>query len=367
MKPETHERAQSRRFTTEQSRWNAVLTRDRCAEGSFYYAVKSTGVYCRPGCSSRLPQRGNVEFFDTCAQAEEAGYRPCKRCAPDSASPEELIFQAITRACRRLEQEETPPALGELAADAGLSPSRFHRLFKKIVGVTPKQFGAAKQAQRFRDHLKSGQSVTDAIYEAGFGSSRRPYEKSGDHLAMSPSIFRKGAEGLVIRYSVASCYLGWVVVASTERGICAIEFGSDPEVLPSSLRSSFPRARIERAGADFQSVVDKVVRFIEAPDRSWAVPLDIQGTVFQERVWRALRDIPPAVTASYAEMADRIGCRTAARAVAQACAANKLAVVVPCHRVIRSDGNLGGYRWGLERKRTLLSREKSRAAEQERQ
>jgi AraC family transcriptional regulator of adaptative response/methylated-DNA-[protein]-cysteine methyltransferase len=358
--------AENPAFTTDESRWNAIVGRDRRAEGIFYYAVKSTGVYCRPGCSSRLPRRGNVEFFDTCAEAEEAGYRPCKRCTPDSAPPDELVFRAITRACRRLEQEETPPALGELASDAGLSPSRFHRLFKKIVGVTPKQFGAAKQAQRFRDHLKSSQSVTEAIYDAGFGSSRRPYEKSGDHLAMNPSTYRKGAEGLVIRYGVAPCYLGWVVVASTERGICAIEFGSDPQALPSSLRSSFPRARIERAGADFQSVVEQVVAFVEAPDRSWELPLDIQGTAFQERVWRALRDIPPASTASYAEIADRIGRRTAARAVAQACAANKLAVAVPCHRVIRGDGTLGGYRWGLERKRALLLREKSRAAEPDR-
>jgi AraC family transcriptional regulator of adaptative response/methylated-DNA-[protein]-cysteine methyltransferase len=366
MKAKAEEMTQSPIFDTEESRWNAVLERDRRAQGTFYYAVKSTGVYCRPGCSSRLPRRSNVEFFDTCAQAEEAGYRPCKRCAPGSAAPEERIFQAITRACRRLEREESPPALGELAADAGLSPSRFHRLFKKIVGVTPKQFGAAKQAQRFRDHLQSSQSVTEAIYDAGFGSSRRPYEKSGDHLAMSPSTFRRGAEGLVIHYGVASCYLGWVVVASTERGICAIELGSDPEALPSSLRSSFPRARIERAGADFQSVVDQVVAFIEAADRSLELPLDIQGTAFQERVWRALRDIPPAGTASYAEIADQIGRRTAARAVARACAANRLAVAVPCHRVIRSDGSLGGYRWGVERKRALLSREKSRAVEPDR-
>ena len=344
-------------FTTEQSRWNAVVKRDRTADGVFCYAVRTTGVYCRPGCSSRLPRRQNIEYFDNGMEAELAGYRPCKRCKPDTTSPRARLAEVIAQACRHLEQAEKPPTLEKLAGLAGFSPWHFHRLFKKTVGITPKQYAARQQERRFRGSLKKNRSVTDAIYDSDFGSSSRAYENARERFAMTPSAYRGGAAGLRIRYSIAPCFLGWVVVASTDRGICAIEFGDDPGALPARVQASFPKARIERAGPDFFAVIQQVIAFIEAPGKEIRLPLDIQGTAFQERVWRALREIPPGVTVSYAEIADRIGHSQAARAVGRACAANKLAVAIPCHRVARRDGKLGGYRWGIERKRRLLLRE----------
>ncbi len=348
-------------FTDDERRWNAVVKRDRAAEGTFYYAVRTTGVFCRPGCSSRLPIRVNVEFFDTCREAELAGYRPCKRCKPGVSSPHERLEEAIVQACRRIEQAEETPKLEELAEEAGLSPWHFHRLFNKIVGVTPKQYAATRRAQRFRDSLKTSLSVTDAIYESGFGSNSRAYEKAGDRLAMPPSIYRKGAAGLTIRYGVAPCFLGWVIVATTDRGICAIELGDDPKVLPAKVQRSFPNALLEEAGPDFSDLIQKIIGFIEAPGKGIELPLDILGTAFQQRVWHALREVPSGVTVSYTQIADRIGSPGAVRAVSRACAANKLAVAVPCHRVVRSDGSLSGYRWGIERKRTLLLRESGRS------
>lgn len=341
-------------FTDEEKRWNAVVTRDRTAEGSFYYAVRTTGVFCRPGCSSRIPSRENVEFFDTCREAEMAGYRPCKRCEPGALSWRERTAKVIVQACRRIEQAEESLKLNELAEEAGLSLWHFHRLFKKIVGVTPKQYAATQQAQRFRNSLKTSRSVTDAIYDSGFGSSSRAYEKARDRLAMTPSTYRRGATGLTIRYGIAPCFLGWAIVAATERGICAIELGDDPSTLPARIKGDFPKASLEEAGPDFCMIMEKVIDFIEASGEGVELPLDIQGTAFQQRVWNVLREVPPGITVSYAEIAERIGNPGAVRAVAQACATNKLAVAVPCHRVVRSDGKLSGYRWGTERKRALL-------------
>jgi AraC family transcriptional regulator, regulatory protein of adaptative response / methylated-DNA-[protein]-cysteine methyltransferase len=344
-------------FTNEESRWNAVVKRDQAAEGCFYYAVRTTGVFCRPGCSSRLPVRENVEFFNTYREAELAGYRPCKRCEPGASSPRERLVEVIVQACRRLEQLEENPKLDELAEEAGLSPWHFHRLFKKNVGVTPKQYAATQQARRFRDNLKTSRSVTEAIYDSGFGSSSRAYEKARDRLAMTPSRYKRGAAELTIRYSTAPCFLGWVIAAATDRGICAIEFGDDPRALPAKVQASFPNAYLEEAGPDFSAVIQKVIAFIEAPGKGIELPLDIQGTAFQQRVWQVLREVPPGITVSYAEIADHIGSSKAVRAVAQACAANKLAIAIPCHRVVRSDGKLSGYRWGIDRKRMLLLRE----------
>ncbi|MFZ5558559.1 MAG: bifunctional DNA-binding transcriptional regulator/O6-methylguanine-DNA methyltransferase Ada [Pseudomonadota bacterium] len=350
-------------ITDEESRWNALVQRDRAAEGAFYYAVRTTGVFCRPGCSSRLPRRENVVFFYTCKEAELAGYRPCKRCKPGATSPRERLVERIVQACRSIEQAETPPILDKLAAEAGLSPWYFHRLFKEIVGVTPKQYATTQQTQRFRDSLKTERTVTAAIYDAGFSSSSRAYDNARDRLSMAPSAYRNGAVGLTIRYGVARCFLGWIIVAATDRGICAIEFGDDPGTLTARVQESFPKAYLEEDGPDFSAVIERIIAFIEAPERGIDLPLDIQGTAFQERVWHALRQVPPGSTVSYADIAHRIGSPEAVRAVAQACSANKLAVAVPCHRVVRSDGKLSGYRWGVERKRVLLLRESGTAGD----
>ncbi len=344
-------------FATDESRWKAVVARDPAAEGKFFYAVKTTGVFCRPGCSSRRPNRNNVAFFNMQADAERAGYRPCKRCQPGAASLRARQADIIAGACHRLEQAEAAPTLAELAAATGLSPWHFHRLFKQIVGVTPKKYAATHRLQRFRGRLKANHSVAAAVYDAGFGSSSRAYENTGGRLGMTPSAYRKGAVGLTIRYTLARCFLGWIVVAITERGICAIEFGDDPKALRAQLQDHFPKATLEQADADFSTLVNAVTAFIETPAKGLDLPLDIQGTAFQQRVWHALREIPLGVTASYAEIARRIGKPGAVRAVARACAANKLAVVIPCHRVVRGNGALSGYRWGVERKRALLQRE----------
>lgn len=344
-------------FADEERRWRAVVERDPAAEGAFCYAVTTTGVVCRPGCPSRLPKREHVRFFDTYQEAADAGFRPCRRCRPDATPPGQEVKEAIVRACRRIQEAEQPPRLQELAEEAGMSPWHFHRLFKQVVGLTPKQYAAAQQAERFRAGLRASRSVTDAIYEAGYGSSSRAYEAARDRLGMPPSIYRKGGAGLTIRYGVGQCSLGWVVVGATERGICFIGFGDSPEDLPALVQERFPKARLEPAGPDFAALLQKVLALAEAPGQAADLPLDIRGTAFQEQVWRALRQIPPGTTATYAQVAEQVGRPRAARAVARACATNPLAVAVPCHRVVRSDGGLGGYRWGVERKRALLQRE----------
>ena len=346
------------RFTTEEERWRALVAREREAVESFIYAVKTTGVYCRPGCASRLPKRENTLFFDTVAEAAQAGYRACKRCKPDTESSQNRLSTLITQACRQIDKSETAPTLASLAAQAGLSRWHFQRMFKATVGMTPKQYAKARQVERFRNSLKESESVTNAIYEAGFGSSSRAYENSRERLAMSPSQYRKGSTGVTIHYAITPCFLGLITVAATDKGICAIEFGDDPATLLTQLQDRFPKALLSEADKTFSELVQQVIAFIKAPSKGIELPLDIQGTAFQEKVWQALREVPPGSTVSYTDIAQRIGSPKAVRAVAQACASNKLAVIVPCHRVVRSDGALSGYRWGVERKRELLDREK---------
>ncbi len=342
---------------TPEACWQAVKRRDRNASGRFCYAVITTGIYCRPDCGARLALRENVRFFATPDEARAAGFRPCKRCRPDEEAPDGRL-QAVTAACRAIEAAETPPHLRELAAGCGLSAHHFHRLFKKITGVTPKAYADACRTDRLRNELPAAQSVTGAIYAAGYSSASRFYEAADAALGMTPASYRKGGEDMEIGYAAGACALGTVLVAGTARGVCAIFLGSGEAELADALKQRFPRAVIH-ASAALADRLDAAVRHIERPTDGLDLPLDIQGTAFQRRVWEALRQIPCGETASYAEIARRLGQPRASRAVAQACAANTLALAVPCHRVVRTGGALSGYRWGVERKRQLLERERA--------
>lgn len=346
------------RFETLQDRWAALRSRDRRADGRFFYAVATTGVYCHPSCAARPARPENVSFHDTRCSAEAAGFRPCKRCKPDQQPRADWEAALVGRACRTIEGSAEPPTLGELAASAGLSPFHFHRLFRRVAGVTPKAYASAHRARRVQAGLQAGSSVTAAIYDAGFNSSGRFYEAAPGLLGMAPSAYRTGA-GEVIRHATGHGSLGTVLVAATERGVCAILLGDDATELLGDLRTRFPQARHESADAAFGEWVAQVVAHIETPAEGLALPLDIQGTVFQRRVWDLLRTIPAGVTLSYAEVASRLGVPKAVRAVAGACAANRLAVAIPCHRVVTSTGTISGYRWGVQRKRVLLDREKA--------
>jgi AraC family transcriptional regulator of adaptative response/methylated-DNA-[protein]-cysteine methyltransferase len=344
-------------FGDDDARWRAVLERDRAADGSFYYSVSSTGVYCRPSCAARPARRGHVRFHPSSAAAEQAGFRPCRRCQPDQPPLAQRQAALVAAACRRIENSEQAPSLDELASAAKLSPHYFQRLFKSVAGVTPKAYAQAVRARRLNTELERGTSVTDAMYEAGFNSSGRFYAASTQRLGMTPSDFRAGAAGLPIRFAAGQCSLGAIVVAATSKGICAILLGDDAEELLRDLQQRFRGASFIGGDREFERWVARVVGFVETPALGLDLPLDIRGTAFQQRVWEALRAIPQGTTIGYAELAQRLGLPGGARAVAQACAANAIAVAIPCHRVVRSDGALSGYRWGVERKRKLLERE----------
>lgn len=343
--------------TRRDPRWAAVVHRDPRADGRFFYAVKTTGIYCRPSCGSRRARPENVRFFATGADAEQAGFRPCKRCQPDQPSPGRQQAAKVAEICRWLASAGSTPRLADLAARAGMSPYHFHRVFKAVTGLTPRAYAAAHRARRVRGALARGATVTDAIYGAGYGSSGRFYEAANAVLGMTPSAYRAGGVDMEIRFAVGECSLGSILVAQSSRGICAILLGDDPETLTRDLQDRFPRARLIGGDKAYEKLVARVVGFVEAPARSLDLPLDVRGTAFQQRIWQALRKIPAGSTASYTEIARRIGAPGAVRAVAGACAANALAVAIPCHRVVRSDGGLSGYRWGIERKRALLKRE----------
>jgi len=338
-------------------RWQSILTRDKEADGSFFYSVKTTGVYCRPSCAARLARPENVAFHETIEHAQAAGFRPCKRCKPDGVSLTEQHKKVIEDVCRFIESSEEEPSLQELANRATMSTYHLHRLFKSITGLTPKAYAQAHRAKRMRDELARGGSVTEAMFEAGFNSSSRFYEKTNSVLGMTPTDFRKGGAQVEIRFAVAECSLGSILVAQSDRGICAILLGDDPDELARDMQDRFPNANFRGGDRDFEKLVAKVVRFVETPGIGLDLPLDVRGTAFQQRVWQALRKVPAGKTVSYSELALLIGSPKAVRAVAGACAANKLAVAVPCHRVVRNDGDISGYRWGVERKRALLKRE----------
>jgi AraC family transcriptional regulator, regulatory protein of adaptative response / methylated-DNA-[protein]-cysteine methyltransferase len=338
-------------------RWTALRARDPKADGTFFYSVKTTGVYCRPSCPSRLAKRENVAFHATRTAAEEAGFRPCKRCKPDEPSLAVQHAATVARICRRIENAETAPNLAALAQDAHMSPYHFHRVFKGVTGVTPRAYAAAQRARRVRAELGRAHTVTEAIFEAGFNSGGRFYATSDEVLGMTPTDFRAGGARTDIRFAIGECSLGSILVAQSAKGVCAILLGDDPDELARDLQDRFAHANLIGGDAQFERLVAKIVGLVEAPAIGLDLPLDVRGTAFQQRVWQALRKIPAGSTASYSDVARRIGAPKAVRAVAQACAANALAIAIPCHRVVRSDGALSGYRWGVERKRALLARE----------
>lgn len=342
-------------------RYAAILDRDQGADGTFFYSVKTTGVFCRPSCPSRRARPENIDFHTSAAAAEREGFRPCKRCRPDEAPRANRHASIVAGLCRVLERSEEPPTLGDLAKHAGWSAFHTHRTFRAIAGVTPKAYAAAHRAKRVRAELQKGGSVTDAIYGAGYGSNGRFYAKSHEMLGMTPTAYRAGGKNTEIRFALGECSLGSILVAATARGVCAILLGSDPEELVHDLERRFPRAALLGGDRAFERVMASVIGLVEEPRVRFDLPLDIRGTAFQCRVWEALRKIPAGATASYAQIAASIGAPLAVRAVGRACGANALAVAIPCHRVVRTDGSLSGYRWGVERKRALREREEAAA------
>ena len=340
------------RFRTDAARWTAVVNRDATADGAFYYSVRTTGVYCVASCGSRQAKRENVRFHATCEDAQRAGFRACKRCRPNESARVDLV----AKACRMIETADESPSLDALATAAGLSRFHFHRVFKKTTGLTPKDYAAAVRANRLRDELPNSKSVTSAFVRAGFHSNSRFYEKSGEMLGMTPNRFRNG-DGATIRFAIGECSLGAILVAATDRGVCSIFLGDDPRVLVDDLQKRFAQATFVDGDEDFEQWVAKIVGFVESPCIGLDLPLDVRGTAFQERVWQALSAVRPGETVSYTELAKRIGAPKSVRAVAAACAANPLAVAIPCHRVVRKGGGLAGFRWGIARKRELLERE----------
>ena len=343
--------------TESDPRWARLLARDRSADGEFWYSVATTKFYCRPGCPSRMANPENVRIHATLEEARATGFRPCKRCNPDGLSHGAGNAILVEKACRLIEQSEDLPSLTDLAEAAGLSPSYFHRLFKAETGLTPKGYAAAHRAKRVRQELLKGQSVTEAIYDAGFNSSGRFYEKATHMLGMTPTRYRAGGQHEEIRFAVGQSSLGAILVASSERGVVSILMGDDPDALVRELQDRFTKAKLIGGDPEYEALMARVVGLVEAPALGLDLPLDVRGTAFQQRVWQALRQIPVGQTASYSDVARMIGSPSSVRAVAAACAHNNIAVAIPCHRVVHKGGDLSGYRWGVARKRTLLERE----------
>src|ERR1700732_1327990 len=338
-------------------RWLSIVARDKGSDGKFFYSVKTTGVYFRPSCGARLARPENVHFYTTTEAAEKAGFRACKRCKPAGLSLTEANTAKIEKVCRLIERSEETPSLEKLAKYAGMSVFHLHRTFKAITGLTPSGYGAAHRTNRVRKTLGKSQSVTEAIYDAGFNSNSRFYESANETLGMTPTSCRDGGVNSVIHFAIGECSLGSILVAKSERGVCAVLIGDDPHLLVRDLQDQFPKADLIGDESGYADLVAKVVALVEKPGVGLDLPRDIRGTAFQQRVWKALQQIPVGTTASYADIAEVIGMPKAVRAVAQDCGANTLAVAIPCHRVIRNDGALSGYRWGVERKRALLDRE----------
>ncbi len=356
---------QSLHAINESSAWNSVLHRDERSDGAFVYAVATTGIYCRPSCPSRRPKRGNVSFFYSGKAAERAGFRACQRCLPQSAL--KPASAAVQRARDYIDRRLVEPGaeritLGRIANEAGLSPHHLQRKFKDVVGLTPAQYGRARRSEKLKDQLKRGETVSRATYGAGYGSSSRVYESASAQLGMTPATYQRGGAGARIDYVVAGTSLGYLLVAATERGICAVTLGDDPGKLEVALAAEYPAAKRERVTAPASALgawVGDVVAYLDGERAGSDLPLDLQATAFQWKVWRELQKIPLGETRTYSEVAAAIGSPKAARAVAGACAKNRVALVIPCHRVVRRGGELGGYRWGLDRKRQLIEKERA--------
>lgn len=348
------------RDVDEEGRWQAVLARDVRFNGAFVYAVRSTRIYCRPSCAARRPRRDQVVFFSLPQHAEQEGFRPCQRCHPREATSADPQAEVVKRVCRYIEADlEIPLTLAALSAQVGLSPHYLQRIFKRVMGITPRQYVDARRLSWLKARLRKGQGVTRALYEAGYGSSSRLYERAPGQLGMSPATYRRGGSGMHIGYAIADCPLGRLLVAATERGICAVSLGDSHAALEAALLKEFPHAEVHRDQANLKQWVSALLRHLNGRQPNLNLPLDVQATAFQWRVWQELRAIPYGSTRSYNEIARAVGHPKAVRAVARACATNPVAMVIPCQRVVRQDGNLGGYRWGLERKHALLAQERS--------
>ena len=345
---------------TPDHRWRIVLARDRRYDGAFVYAVRSTGIYCRPSCASRRPRRGQVTFFPIPEAAEREGFRACRRCHPADANGADPAIALVREACRALEAADAPP-LGTLAQRLGQRPHGLLRAFKRVLGITPLQYRDARRVARFKHELKRRPHVSPAVYEAGYGSSSRVYERANAQLGMTPATYARGGAGADVAFAVVPCSLGRLLVAATPRGVCRVSLGDDAAALAAGLAAEFPAARIRKDRSTLEEAVSAILAYLDGSEPSLALPLDIRATAFQRRVWQALQRIPYGQTRSYADVARRIGSPTASRAVARACATNPAALVIPCHRVIRENGDPGGYRWGVERKRSLLGKESANA------
>jgi AraC family transcriptional regulator, regulatory protein of adaptative response / methylated-DNA-[protein]-cysteine methyltransferase len=365
--PRSETRAQvSQSYRPSEAQWRAVEARDRAADGSFVYAVRSTGIYCRPSCPSRKPERVQVLFFKSPETAEEKGFRPCLRCRPCTIHSRHARAEAVAQVCREIEKRihgeensagELPVTLAALSAPVGLSSHQLERAFRSVMGITPRQYADAQRMHRLKTRLKKGDDVTTALYDAGFGSSSRLYERAPSHLGMTPATYRRGGVGMRIRYTIADSPLGRLLVGATDRGISALYLGESDARLEAAIRKEYPRAEIRRDRNGMEGWIESILAHLRGREPHLDLPTDVQATAFQRRVWEELRRIPYGTTRTYTQVARAIGRPKAIRAVARACATNPVSVVVPCHRVVREDGNLAGYRWGLERKRALLEHE----------
>jgi len=338
------------------NRWQQVMARDARQDGRFVFAVRTTGVYCRPSCPSRRPRRDSVEFFTSPNDAERAGYRACLRCKPTQASEQ---AQYVARARQILDRADAPVTLPKLSKGVGLSPFHLQRIFKRATGLSPREYQAARRMQHVKSGLRQGDDVTTALYEAGFGSPSRLYEKAPQQLGMTPGTYRRGGAGAVITYAIAPTPLGRLLVAAAERGLCAVRFGENTTELERDLRNEFHAAELLRNDEALKKYIEPLQAVIRGENTTVDLPLDVRATAFQMKVWDMLRQIPRGETRSYREIARSIGKPAAVRAVARACASNPVALAVPCHRVVRSSGDLAGYRWGVDRKKKLLERERS--------